>query len=177
IELSVPVGVAPYMICSAAADHLYVSNWGGDPPGKEDVQGPASGTPLRRDPRTRVADHGSVSVLRLAEGRLPQVKSIAVGGHPSGMLLSPKSRYLYVANANSDTVSVIDTETDAVVETIACRPAARLPFGSGSNALALSPDGARLYVANGTNNCLAVIQLGAAAREENLPGTPGGSSV
>src|SRR5262249_23682427 len=41
-----------------------------------------------------------------------------------------------------------------------CRPEARLPFGSGSNALALSPDGTMLYVANGTNNCVTVISLG-----------------
>ena len=66
-----------------------------------------------------------------------------------------------MANANSDTVSVIDTAKDEVVETIACRPERRLPFGSGSNALALSPDGGTLYVANGTNNCIAVIRLGA----------------
>jgi hypothetical protein len=51
------------------------------------------------------------------------------------------------------------------VETIACKPEARLPFGSGSNALALSPDGKTLYVANGTNNCVAVIQLGVKASE------------
>ena len=66
-----------------------------------------------------------------------------------------------MANANSDTVSVIGTDTDEVVETISCRPEGRLPFGSGCNALALSPDGATLYVANGTNNCIAVVRLGA----------------
>jgi hypothetical protein len=51
------------------------------------------------------------------------------------------------------------------VETIACRPEARLPFGSGCNALALSPDGRTLYVANGTNNCLAVVRLAAGSSE------------
>lgn len=62
-------------------------------------------------------------------------------------------------------MSVIDTAKDAVVETIACRPEARLPFGSGSNALALSGDGQTLYVANGTNNCLAVVKLGSRVQE------------
>src|SRR5262249_33641234 len=70
-------------------------------------------------------------------------------------------RLVYVANANSDTVSVIDTRTDTVVETISCRSEHRLPFGSGTNALALSPGGEILYAANGTNNCVAVVQLGA----------------
>src|SRR5262249_19835280 len=68
--------------------------------------------------------------------------------------------------ANSDTLSVIDTRSDEVVETIACRPEGRLPFGSGANALALSPDGQTLYVANGTNNCVAVIDLGTKAVEQ-----------
>src|SRR5205823_5251805 len=65
----------------------------------------------------------------------------------------------------SDTVSVLDTHTDAVVETVVCRPAARLPFGSGPNAVAVSPDGSTLFVANGTNNCVAVVRLGKASRE------------
>src|SRR5262249_5101901 len=72
---------------------------------------------------------------------------------------------LYVANANSDSVSVIDTAKDAVVETIGCRPEARLPFGSGANAVALAPKGNTLYVANGTNNCITVVRLGQLASE------------
>jgi YVTN family beta-propeller protein len=76
------------------------------------------------------------------------------------MAASQRGRFVYVANAASDTVSVIDQRSDSVVEMIPCRPEGRLPFGSGPNALALSPDGGTLYVANGTNNCLAVVRLG-----------------
>src|SRR5262249_57046321 len=95
---------------------------------------------------------------------------IPVGLHPSGLIANPSGKLLYVANANSDTVSVIDTGKDEVVETIKCRPQDRLPFGSGANALALSPDEKTLYVANGTNNCVAVVRLGAKASEaEGLP--------
>src|SRR5262249_28295440 len=79
--------------------------------------------------------------------------------HPCGMIYAPQAEVLFVANANSDSVSVIDTKTDEVVETIACRPEARLPFGSGPNALALSPDAFKLYVANGTNNGILVVEL------------------
>jgi YVTN family beta-propeller protein len=160
VEQSVPVGVAPFRVLSLGADRLYVSNWGGNPPKEGDPQATTSGTPIRIDPRTGVANHGTVSVLGRVEGQWQQRKTIEVGLHPSGMVLSPKARFLYVANANSDTVSVIDTRQDEVVETIKCRPEARLPFGSGCNALALSPDGGTLYVANGTNNCVAVVRLG-----------------
>ncbi|HSQ58246.1 MAG TPA: alkaline phosphatase family protein, partial [Gemmata sp.] len=107
-----------------------------------------------------VANHGSVSVVAKVGNEWKQIKSIAVGGHPSGIIASPRGKFIYVANANSDTVSIIDTATDAVVETIDCKPDHALPFGTGSNALGLTSDGRTLYVANGTNNCVAVVQLG-----------------
>jgi YVTN family beta-propeller protein len=158
-EQRVGVGVAPYAVVCPRPDRVYVSNWGGDPPGKGEPQALSSGTPVRIDPRTGVANRGTVSVLGPVPGRWKQIKTIRVGLNPSGMLADRTGRLLYVANANSDTVSVIDTTTDEVVQTIACRPEARLPFGSGSNALALSPDGKTLYVANATNNCVAVVRL------------------
>jgi YVTN family beta-propeller protein len=173
----VSVGVAPYMIVMAGRNRCYVSNWGGDPPGKGASQALSSGTPVQTEPKTGIADHGTVSVLERRPGRWRQVKTIAVGLHPSGMVLGQRRRLLYVANANSDTVSVIDTRRDQVVETIACKPEARLPFGSGANALALSPDGTTLYVANGTNNCLAVVRLGARAVEEPAQELPAKSVV
>jgi YVTN family beta-propeller protein len=159
----VPVGVAPYMVVVARPDRCYVSNWGGDPPKEGESQQFSSGTPVRTDPKTGIANSGTVSVLAREPGRWRQVKTIPVGLHPSGMVLGQRGGRLYVANANSDTISVIDTKTEEVIETIACRPEARLPFGSGANAVALSPDGGTLYVANGTNNCVAVVRLGARA--------------
>ena len=56
-----------------------------------------------------VANHGSVSVVTKVGAEWKQTKTIAVGGHPSGMTASKNGRFVYVANANSDTVSVIDT--------------------------------------------------------------------
>src|SRR5262249_7058091 len=62
-EQVVSVGIAPYMICAPRPDRLYVSNWGGDPPRPSDLQATTSGTAVRVDERTGVANHGSVSVL------------------------------------------------------------------------------------------------------------------
>jgi YVTN family beta-propeller protein len=161
----VPVGVAPFAIVFAQPNRAYVTNWGGDPPQDGDPRALSSKTPVRIDPKTGVANHGTVSVLGAIGGQWQQLKSIRVGLHPSGLCANVSGRFLYVANASSDTVSVIDTRTDTVVETILCRPEHRLPFGSGCNALALSPDGGTLYVANGTNNCLAVVRLGTLAAD------------
>jgi YVTN family beta-propeller protein len=132
---------------------------------------------VRSEPRTNVAKPGCVSVVAKADAGWKQVTTIAVGGHPSGMAASPSGKFLYVANANSDTVSVIDTAGDAVVETIDCKPAARLPFGTGSNAVAVSPDGLTLFVANGTGNCVAVVALGSRAGGPIPPGAPSPSRV
>ena len=160
VKQVVPVGVAPFTIVFPRPNRAYVSNWGGDHPGKDDPQAPSSKTPVKIDPRTSVGNHGSVSVLEAVNGEWQQIKTIAVGLHPSGMVASKTGKFVYVANANSDTVSVIDTKTDKVVETINCRPEHRLPFGSGCNALALHPSGTGLFVANGSNNCVACVGLG-----------------
>ena len=49
-EARVPVGVAPYQPV-VVGEKVYVSNWGGDPPGG-DATHKTSGTPVRTDPRT-----------------------------------------------------------------------------------------------------------------------------
>jgi YVTN family beta-propeller protein len=162
-EQVIGVGVAPFGILPVGPGRCYVTNWGGDAPTVSDPQAATSGTPVRIDPRTGVANHGTVSVIAAVPGKWKQVKTIEVGLHPCALAASPRGRFVYVANAASDTVSVIDRRTDTVVETIPCRPEGRLPFGSGSNALAVSPDGGTLYVANGTNNCVAVVRLGTLA--------------
>jgi YVTN family beta-propeller protein len=156
----IAVGVAPFGVV-VRGGKAYVSNWGGEPPREDEPQATSSKTPVRTDPRTGAAIAGSVSVVDLNTSKV--IKTIATGLHPSGLALDAEGRFLYVACANSDTVDVITTDDDAVVETIVVRPEARLPFGSGPNALALAPDGARLYVANGTNNVLAVVDLGSKA--------------
>ncbi len=177
VEQAVAAGVAPYAVVCPRPDRVYVSNWGGDPPKDGDPQALSSGTPVRIDPKIGVANQGTVSVLAPVPGKWKQLKTIRVGLHPSGMLADAGGRFLYVANANSDTVSVLDTKSDEVVETIACRAESRLPFGSGCNALALTPDGGTLYVANGTNNCVAVIRLGTNACAIAEAGRPAASQV
>jgi YVTN family beta-propeller protein len=161
IEAVVEVGVAPYMCCVAGPDLVYVSNWGGDPPKQGDSQAKSSDTPTRIDANTGIANDGTISIVRKIDGKWKLAGTVRVGLHPCAMLDTP--RMLYVANANSDTVSVIDKTKNEVCETISCRPEARLPFGSGSNALAIDAKCSTLYVANGTNNCVAVVHLSASS--------------
>src|SRR5262245_63214250 len=53
VEARVPVGVAPYMPV-VVGEKVYVSNWGGDRPGKDNPTHKTSGTPVKTDQRTSV---------------------------------------------------------------------------------------------------------------------------
>jgi YVTN family beta-propeller protein len=56
---------------------------------------------------------------------------------------------VYVANANNNTVAVIDTASNTITATI--------PVGSAPVSLALTPDGALLYVVNDGGNTVSVV--------------------
>src|SRR5262249_46055035 len=86
---SVAVGVAPYMVVCPRTDRAYVSNWGGDLPQRGEPHAFSSGTPVPIDPKTGVANQGTVSVLAPEEGKWKQLKTIRVGLHPCGMIAGP----------------------------------------------------------------------------------------
>ncbi|MDC8011030.1 beta-propeller fold lactonase family protein [Tahibacter soli] len=65
------------------------------------------------------------------------------------MALRPDGTRAYVANADNNSVSVIDTATNSVVATI--------PVGNLPSAVAVRPDGARAYVANFGSDNVSVI--------------------
>ncbi|MFB3827263.1 MAG: bifunctional YncE family protein/alkaline phosphatase family protein [Bryobacteraceae bacterium] len=152
VAREIAVGSYPYTAVLAGT-RLYVSNWGGRRPGPHDVT--YGGFPVVLDPRTGIPASGTVSVVDTAAGVV--LRHIDTGLHPSGMALSPSGARLYVANANSDSLSVIDTKTNRVVKTIDVRLFRAAPLGSSPNALAFSGDGKTLYVANAANNAVAVV--------------------
>ncbi|HLZ86963.1 MAG TPA: YncE family protein, partial [Puia sp.] len=85
--------------------------------------------------------------------------SIPVGDNPNDLCLSRKGRWLYVANANDNSVSVIDVAARKVVETLNAALYPNAPSGSTTNGVTLSSDEKTLYVANADNNCLAVFDI------------------
>lgn len=162
------VGVAPFDVVLAGGK-AYVSNWGGRRPAPGDLTGPAGrGTTVRVDPARHIAGEGSVSVIDLATGALKS--EILVHLHASALAASPDGRYVVCANAASDNLSVIDTATDAVVETIWTKASPADLFGASPNALAFAPDGKTLYVANGTQNAVAVVKFNPKKRASRLKG-------
>jgi len=167
IEWEANVGVAPYGLV-AAKGKIYVTNGGGSVPDESDTD--VAGVPWGKakvDPETGSIREGSVTVLDPASGDV--LSEIIVGLHPNDIVKSPDEKYVYIANANSDHVSVIDTREDKVTETIPVRLLGdENPFwGSSPNGLAISGNGKTLYVANGMDNALAVVGLGSNASSKS----------
>ena len=100
---------------------------------------------------------GSIAVVNPALQN--HVTHIAVDRHPTAMLLNKAQTRLIVVNSNADTVSVIDTRTDRVIETINIRLTETAQIGASPEGLALSDDEKTLYVANAHANAVAVVQL------------------
>ena len=85
--------------------------------------------------------------------------SVAVGDNPNDLCLTRNGHYLYVANANDNSVSLIDTRTRKVVETLNAALYPTRLSGSTTNGVALSDDEKTLFIANADNNCLAVFDV------------------
>ncbi|WP_310391941.1 bifunctional YncE family protein/alkaline phosphatase family protein [Hymenobacter sp.] len=159
-----PTGVAPYGL-ALAGPQVFVSNWGGPAP-TDTLRRETAGVPYGRayiDPKTGATAQGTVSVFDQADGKLRA--ELPVGLHPNALLVSPDGRYVYVANGNSDRVSVLDAARRQVSEDIGVQltPGPQGFGGDTPNALAISADGTTLYVANGLDNAVAVVALGRAA--------------
>jgi DNA-binding beta-propeller fold protein YncE len=93
------------------------------------------------------------------------ISRIKVKGNPNKMILNRAQNLLFAAEDNSDTVDVINTQTNQIVQTISTigpqwvLSNVRRYHGSIPNSLALSPDERVLYVTNGGTNSVAVIDL------------------
>jgi DNA-binding beta-propeller fold protein YncE len=96
-----------------------------------------------------------------------------VGDHPNEMVLGSDGR-LYVAEANRNFVSVLDTATGRRLEVLNAALFPNALPGAMPNSLALSADGALLYVANANNNNLAVFDVSAPGHALSLGFIPVG---
>jgi YVTN family beta-propeller protein len=102
---------------------------------------------------------GCDKILVFDTGKKDIVNEIPVGDNPNELCLSKNGNYLFVANANDNSVSFIDVKKRKVIETLDAALYPNSPSGSTSNGLALSADEKTLYIANADNNCLAVFDV------------------
>ena len=127
---SFPLGAEAYTcLLSKTKTELYISLWGA----------------------------GMILVFNIQKKQITD--SISVGDHPNDLCLSRNGRTLFVANANDNSVSVIDIQRRRVLETLDAGLYPGSPAGSTTNGLALSENEQKLYIANADNNCLAVFDV------------------
>lgn len=99
---------------------------------------------------------------------------IKVEDHPNDLCLSKNGKYLFVANANSNSVSVIDIKARKVLENISTSLHPDAPIGSTSNAVALTEDEKTLLIANADNNYLALFDISEPGESKSMGFIPVG---
>ncbi len=145
------VGIAPRSI-AVVGDRLYVTNEGGRQAEPGDTTIESYGTQVPADLFKGTSTTGTVSVIDTTDPATA-VKSVKVGLHPTALYVAKNA--LFVTNTFDDTVSVINTDTDKVVQTISTKPWASSKVGYEPNSIALTKDG-HLLVTLGRANAVAV---------------------
>jgi YVTN family beta-propeller protein len=160
VEHTWNVGIAPRGL-AFVGNKLYVSDEGGRQakPGETTMGSYGSAVPANGYLGTSTT--GEVSVINTADPTAA-VGSIAVGLHPTAMYATGKA--LFVTNTNSDTVSVIDSAKDQVVQTIETRPWPSSTVGYEPDGLDLTKDG-HLLVTLGRANAVAVYRYDGAPKD------------
>jgi YVTN family beta-propeller protein len=150
----IDVGMAPFSV-AIAGDRIFVTNRAGRRATPDDTVAPSSGARVVTDAVTGSSNTGTLSAIDAKSGA---VRDIVVGLQPAQLAVNQTGTLLAVANAHSDSVSMIDTRTLGRTDLkIPSYPEAAL--GSQPIAMAFSADGGTLYVACGGNNAIAVAQL------------------
>jgi YVTN family beta-propeller protein len=99
---------------------------------------------------------------------------VNVGDNPNELLVTPDGKYLYVCNANDNSVSMIDTRSKKVIETLDAALFPNSPSGSTTNSLAYDEAKKRLYIASADNNCVAVFDVKTPGQSVSLGFIPTG---
>ena len=171
------VGNVPHsVVISPDGTTAYVSNEAGRIARASDFQQYSNGTPVVAAFPTGSTATGTISVVTLSSFSVS--KSITVGLHPTGMAFWGTN--LLVANAYSDSISVINTATNTVSQTINLALPIAVPgevVGVGPNSIAVDNVNNIAYVALYNANAVAVIDLPSGTVAGLIPVGYGASSV
>jgi YVTN family beta-propeller protein len=96
---------------------------------------------------------GELNVIDTVNLKVLKAIALPTGSRPMSVKVAADGRKLYVSNGRAGTVSVLDSHTYGLLNTI---KVGIRPWG-----MALSPDGKFLYVANGPSNDVSVVDLDA----------------
>ena len=94
---------------------------------------------------------GELNIIDSVNAKVLKTIALPLGSRPMKVKLSPDEKRLYVSNGRAGTISVFDSHSYELLETI--KVGAR-PWGIG-----ISPDGKFLFAANGPSNDVSVVDL------------------
>ncbi len=127
-------------------------------------------TVVSSDGKTVYASNWGDSTVSVIDASSKKVTAtIAVGNHPSAMTLGPKG-ILFVADSNSDAISVVDTNANKTIRTISVSLFKNAPLSSSPQGLVVDKDNQYLYVVNAGNNDVVVIALNGSKGPEKTLG-------
>lgn len=149
----VPVGNAP-RDCVVEDGHAFVANQGGRTAQPGDTTNTSYGTNIVTNNEDGSPSTGTVSEVDPATGTV--IRSYDTGLAPSALLVHDDN--VFVANSNSDTVSVIDAKTGKVGQTINVNPLPGAPASSSPSSLTMLDD-THLAVSLGQANAVAVYEF------------------
>jgi YVTN family beta-propeller protein len=161
VVAKIRTGVAPFTtLVNHDSSAAYVSNWGGRFPAAGEVSA-ATGSEPNADhvliDERGIASSGTVSRIDLVSGKV--TATIAVGLHPTGLALDEARQRLFVANSNSDSISIVDTATNRVLDTLELQPFSRKVAGISPESVTLAPDHSTLYIACAGINAVGVVDV------------------
>jgi DNA-binding beta-propeller fold protein YncE len=181
-------GVVSGLACSRDGKTLFLANAWADQAALFSLDGPAKKEfiafekesypyavlPSADESRLYVSLWGksAVAIVDLKEKKVEALWKTE--SHPTEMALSPKNDVLYVACANGNVVTVLETAAGKARENIGTALYPNAPHGSTPNSLALSPDGKVLLVANADNNNVAAIDVSESGQSKPLGFIPAG---
>jgi YVTN family beta-propeller protein len=94
---------------------------------------------------------GELNIVDSVNAKVVKTIALPAGSRPMRVKLSPDEKRLYVSNGRAGTISVFDSNSYELLDTI--KVGAR-PWGIG-----ISPDGKFLFAANGPSNDVSVVDL------------------
>lgn len=104
---------------------------------------------------------GAVYVLNTSNpAAITLAATLSTGSHPVGMTFNQSQSLLYVANAHSDSISVVSTNNDSIVSTLTFKvPGLENFIGVTPLQTSISSDGNTMYAALGDLNAVAVVGI------------------
>ncbi|MBN2615711.1 MAG: bifunctional YncE family protein/alkaline phosphatase family protein [Bacteroidales bacterium] len=117
---------------------------------------------------------GKASVVEVNLPEMTPGHVFHTGDHPNQMVITKNDGRLFVANANNNSVSVLDLKNHRVMETLVTSLLPDVPYGSTPNGLTLAHHDQQLLVANADNNYLAVFDVTKNEHARNLGFIPTG---